>query len=89
MYEKKLKKTLSRIRMGMGMSQTALAKKMSTTQEYVCRMEGSGAVSLEKLAQYVKACGGEAKIVVKWHNVSDVDEVAVIRLTEKKNEGKK
>lgn len=84
MYEEKIKKALAKTRSSIGLSQSALAKKMGTTQEYVCRMEKSGAVSMEKLAQYMRACGGEAKIVLKLGEAA-----TVIRLTERKNEGKK
>lgn len=83
-YQEKIKKTLSEIRKSVGLTQTALAKKMGTTQEYVCRMEKSGAVTMEKFSQYVAACGGVAKLVARM----DDDKVFVVRLTEKKHEGK-
>lgn len=70
MQEEKIKKTLIKMRRIAGLSQTALAKKMGTTQEYVCRMEKAGAVSMEKIAQFAKGCGGSAKIVLHIGDVA-------------------
>lgn len=86
--EKKIKETLAKLRATTGMTQTALAKKMGTTQEYVCRMERKGAVTTEKFAQFVKACGGSMKLVVKWHNAEGGKEISVIRFVENKDEDK-
>ena len=83
MYEEKMRKVLAGLRKATGLSQSAHAKAMGTTQEYVCRMEKKGAVTLEKFSQYVAACGAEAKLVVKCG-----EKIHVIRLTEKKGENK-
>lgn len=63
--QKKLKSALAEMRKATGLSQSAVAKKMGTTQEYACKMEGSGPVSLEKAVDWAKACGFTAKVVFK------------------------
>ncbi|MFT5583850.1 MAG: DNA-binding transcriptional regulator YiaG [Cognaticolwellia sp.] len=50
-------RTLSQVRLRLGLSQAALARKMGTSQPAVCRLENGADVRLSTLTRYMEAVG--------------------------------